>query len=123
MIMMQGLNTYGTGYFGGLGTDYGQIWDTAVGVGTDIVQALPGAVQSAAVKTVTDKLTPIAQKAVEAKTQTVIKKGNVAMFMVGGGVLGALIAGGSWQRRAFGGAILAAASTAVGWQIGWLADK
>jgi hypothetical protein len=123
MITMQGSNTYGTGYFDGLGTDYGQIWDTAVGVGTDIVKALPGAVQSAAAKTVTDKLTPIAQRAVDAKAQNVIKKGNVAMFMVGGGVLGALVAGGSWQRRAFGGVAIAAAATAVGWQIGWLADK
>jgi uncharacterized protein (DUF697 family) len=120
MITMQGTD-YGTGFFGG--PDYGQIWNTAVGVGTDIVKALPGAVQAAAAKTVTDKLTPIAQQAVQNKTQSVIKKGNVAMFMVGGGVLGALIAGGSWQRRTFGGVVIAAAATAVGWQIGWLADK
>jgi hypothetical protein len=123
MITMQGTGSYGTGYFGGLGTDWSAGWDTAVKTVTDIVTSTPTALVNAATQNATNKLMPIAQKAVEAKTQSVIKKGNVAMFMVGGGVLGMLVAGGSWQRRAVGAAAVAVAATAVGWQIGWLADK
>jgi F0F1-type ATP synthase assembly protein I len=107
----------------GLGLDYGSIWSTTKSVGTDILKSLPGAVTASVEKTVTEKVTPIAQQMVEAKTQSVIKKGNVALFLVGGVTLGALLAGGSWQRRAVGGAILGATATAVGWQIGWLTDK
>lgn len=124
MITMQG--AYGTGYFGDfgdLGIDWSAAWNTAVKTTTDIVKSLPGAVQSAAEKTVVDKLTPIAQQAVNAKAQSVLNKGNVAMFAIGGGALGAIIAGGTWQRRTIGGIVIGAAATAVGWQIGWLADK
>ena len=120
MITMQGTSS---GYFGDLGIDWSAAWDTAVGAAKGIAKNLPGAVVTAAEGTVTDQLTPIAQRAAEAKTQSVIKKGNVAMMMVGGGVLGALVAGGSWQRRAVGGTIIGVAATVVGWQIGWLADK
>jgi len=121
MITMQG--AYGTGFFGNLGTDWTSVANTIVDTATDIVKSTPGALVTAATQNATNKLMPIAQRAVDAKAQSVIKKGNVAMFMVGGGVLGALVAGGSWQRRTVGGLIIAAASTAVGWQIGWLADK
>ena len=121
MIIMQG--SYGTGYFGDLGVDWSAAWDTVVNTAEDIVKSTPGAVVNAATQNATNKLMPIAQKAVDAKAQSVISKGNVAMFMLGGGVLGALVAGGSWQRRTVGGVIIAAAATAAGWQIGWLADK
>ena len=121
MITMQG--AYGTGYFDGLGTDWtsvaNTVWDTA----KDIVTSTPNALVNAATQNATNKLLPIAQQAVDAKAQTVIKKGNVAMFMLGGGALGALVAGGDWRRRTIGGIIIASAATAVGWQIGWLADK
>jgi hypothetical protein len=119
MITMQGA----PGYFGDLGIDWSAAWDTAVSTTEDIAKSLPGALKTAAEKTVSSKVTPIAQQMIEAKTQSVIKAGNVAMFLVGGAVLGALVAGGSWQRRAVGGTIIGVAATAVGWQIGWLADK
>ena len=119
MITMQG----SPGYFGDLGIDWSAAWDTAVSTAEDIVTSTPGAVVKAAEQNVTNKLTPIAQRALEAKTQSVISAGNVAMFLVGGSVLGALVAGGTWQRRAVGGAIVGIAATAVGWQIGWLATK
>jgi hypothetical protein len=124
MILMQG--TYGTGYFhnlGDLGVDWTAAWNTAVDTATSIVKTTPKAVVDAATQNAASKLIPIAQKAIDDKAQSVIKKGNVAMFMLGGGALGAIVAGGSWQRRTVGGLIIAAAATAAGWQIGWLADK
>jgi hypothetical protein len=121
MITMQGTNGFGS--LGDLGVDWSAAWNTAVSTTEDIVKSLPGAVTAAAEQTVANKVTPIAQQMVAAKTQSVISKGNVAMYMVGGGALGALVAGGDWRRRTIGGIVIAAAATAVAWQIGWLADK
>jgi hypothetical protein len=108
---------------GRLGFDYGDLWSTVKNTTVDIVKALPGATQAAVEKTVTEKVTPLAQKAVQAKTENVLKKGNVAMMLLGGAALGALVAGGGWQRRTVGGLVVGAAATAVGWKIGWLEDR
>ncbi len=121
MIIMRGMN--GARGMAGVLDDLKTVYQTAKTVGADIIKTVPGAVTSAVTKTVVEKTTPIAQQYVEAKTQRVIKKGNVALFLVGGGTAGALLAGGSWQRRAVGGTILGIAGLLVGWKIGWLEDK
>lgn len=106
---------------GGLGL-FDEIWSTAKKVGGEIITSVPGAAAKAVEKVVVEKTTPIAQKIATAKTTRVLKKGNVALMLIGGGALGAFVAGGSWQRRAVGAVLVGGVATLAGWQIGWLAD-
>ncbi len=106
-----------------LGFDYSAAWDAAKQAAKDFVKGLPGAVQNEAEKQVAAQAQPIIQAQAAAKTQRVIDKGHRAMMLVGGATLGALIAGGTWQRRVVGGTLVGAAAVAAGWQIGWLEDK
>jgi hypothetical protein len=122
MLFATGLNS-GHGFFGDFGLDYSQILQTGKQVGLDILKSIPGAAGSAVEKVIVEKTTPVAQGIVQAKTQRVIKKGNVALFLVGGATLGALVAGGDWRRRSVGGIIVGTAATLVGWKIGWLEDQ
>src|SRR5512143_1840941 len=98
------------------GFSWSKVWDAAKGTTIDIVKSIPGAATGAVQKTIVEKVTPLAQQVATAKTERVLNKGNVALMLVGGGALGALLAGGSWQRRAIGAATLATAGFAVGWQ-------
>lgn len=107
---------------GGLGFSWDDVWSTTKSVGGDILTSIPGAAGQAVEKVVIEKTTPIAQQIVAAKTTRVLKKGNVALMLVGGGALGGFVAGGSWRRRAVGAIVVGGVATLVGWKIGWLAD-
>jgi len=107
---------------GGLGLDWEDVWSTGKDVTGDIIKNIPGAAGQAGEKVIIEKTTPLAQQIVAAKTTRVLKKGNVALMLVGGGVLGGFVAGGSWRRRAVGAIVVGGVATLVGWKIGWLAD-
>lgn len=110
-----------------LGLDLTSIWQQAKAAGKDFITQLPGEIKKTVVKSATEKVsqvaTPIATKVAQEKTQRVISKGNVAAFALGGLALGALVAGGSWQRRAVGGIAVGTVSTLVGFQMGMLYDQ
>jgi hypothetical protein len=107
---------------GGLGLDWEDVLSTGKTVIGDIIKSIPGAAGQAVEKVIIEKTTPIAQQIATAKTTRVLKKGNVALMLVGGGVLGGFVAGGSWRRRAVGAIVVGGVATLVGWKIGWLAD-
>jgi len=106
---------------GELGLDYNALWNAAKKAGTELVtKDLPTAVE----KTVTSKAvavaTPVVQKAAAQKTKAAYSAGNVALFTAGGLLIGALIAGGGWQRRAVGGVVVGGLGALASFKIGLL---
>jgi hypothetical protein len=110
-----------------LGIDVSSIWKDIKTAGGQLVSQLPSEVQRTVTRSVTDKVqqvvTPVAQKLAQEKAERAIGKGNVAMYALGGAVLGALVAGGSWPRRAVGGLAIGAAGTLVAFKMGLLYDQ
>lgn len=115
-----------------LGIDWSNLVKSAASAGEDLItKDLPNALE----KTVTSKVqtvaTPVVQSLVQKKAINVVSKGQVALWAGtagGAGVLiGALMAGGSWKRRAAGGGILgvllAGAGAFASFKIGLLRDS
>lgn len=100
---------------GTLDLDYNALWEQAKTAGTALVtKDLPAAVEQAVVQRAQAVATPIVQR----KAQSAVSKGNVTLFAAGGVVLGALIAGGGWQRRAIGGAAVGGLSAFLSFKLG-----
>ena len=105
------------------GIDPGAIWDTTKQNAKDLVfKDLPGA----AVKVVKEKAaaaaSPIVESVAQKKAERVISKGNIALTASIGLAAGALVAGGSWQRRAIGGAVGGILGGLAGLKIGLVGD-
>jgi hypothetical protein len=110
-----------------LGLSISDVWKDIKTASGQFVAQLPGDVKRVVERNVTDKVqqvvTPVAQKLAEEKAQRIVSKGNVAMYALGGLVLGALVAGGSWKRRSIGGLAVGTAGTLVAFKMGLLYDK
>jgi len=103
----------------GLGFDYGALWSSVKQAGADLItKELPAAAQTAVEKQVSKVATPIVQQQAQKTAATAYSKGSVAAFAAGGALLGAVIAGGTWKRRAVGGVVLGAAGAFVGFKFG-----
>ena len=114
-----------------LGLDWTGLYQSAKTAGIDLVtNALPNAVEKTVAQKVQTVATPVVQQLVQQKANEAAVKGKMALWAsVGGGVgilMGALIAGGSWKRRATGGAVAGAALAGAGafasFKIGLLMD-
>lgn len=102
-----------------LGFDVGSLWSSISTAGKDLIsKEIPAAVQAAVTKQASAVATPLAQQAAQQKAQQAYSKGSVALFAVGGLALGAILAGGGWQRRAIGGAVLGSVGAFVGFKFG-----
>jgi hypothetical protein len=107
-----------------LGIDYGALWTAAKQGAVDLVtKDLPAAAQKAVVAKAQSVAQPVVQQVVQAKAERAVSKGNVALFALGGVAIGALIAGGSWKRRAVGGGVVGALGALAGFKIGLLTDS
>jgi len=103
--------------------DYGALWSNIKTGASDLVtKDLPNAVQQALAKKTQALIAPVVRQAAQAKAERAISKGNVALFTAGGVLVGALIAGGSWKRRAVGGGVVGVLGAFAGFRIGLLTD-
>jgi hypothetical protein len=66
---------------------------------------------------------PTVQKQAEAKAARVVSKGNIALTAGIGFAAGLLVAGGSWERRAVGGAVGGILGGLAGLKIGLVGDS
>jgi hypothetical protein len=112
-----------------LGIDLGNLVKSAESAGESLVtQDLPNALTKTVTSKVQSVATPVVQQLVQQKASNVVSQGQMALWAGtagGAGVLiGALMAGGSWKRRAVGGgilgAILAGAGAFASFKIGML---
>jgi len=112
---------------GNLGIDYGSLWRSVKSAAGEIYKELPGAVAHTVEKAVTQKAekvaTPVLEQIAKEKTQRVLSKGNVALFAAGGVLLGALVAGGDWKRRAVGAGVVGLVGALVGTKIGFIYES
>ena len=115
-----------------LGFDWEAAGKSLVSAGGDLLtKELPDALTKTVQTKAQAVATPYVQQLVQNKASAAVSKGNVALWAgVGGGaglLIGALLAGGSWQRRATGGgvlgAVLAGAGAFAGLKIGLLRDS
>jgi hypothetical protein len=106
------------------GIDFSKLWSSTVQAGKDLIfKDLPAAAVKTAEQKAVGLVQPVIEKQIQEKASRVASKGEIAAFTTGGLIIGALIAGGSWKRRALAGAGLGVAGALIGWKIGWLADK
>ena len=114
-----------------LGIDWGALYQSAKTGGMDLLtKDLPAAAERAVVAKTQSIITPVATQLAVEKANKAVNKGKVALITgIGGGVgllMGALIAGGSWKRRAVGGvvagSVLAGAGALASFKIGLLTD-
>jgi len=104
---------------GNLGIDWNALYQTGKDAAESLVEKdLPAAVTKTVTQKATAIATPLVTQAAQNKASNVATKGQVALWTsIGGGIgilLGALIAGGSWQRRAVGGGIAGLVGAAGG---------
>jgi hypothetical protein len=108
---------------GQLGIDYGALWTSVKEASKELVtKTLPAAAEKAVSDQAQKVAAPVIQKMAEEKAQRVVSKGKVALMATAGVLLGALVAGGKWQRRALGGVVIGSLSTIAGIKIGILTD-
>jgi hypothetical protein len=123
---------FGSPAAGNLGIDWDALYQTGKDAAESLVtKDLPSAVTKTITQKATTVATPFVTQAAQNKASNVAAKGQVAMWTgIGGGIgllLGALIAGGSWQRRAVGGGVAglvgAAGGALASTKIGLLIDS
>jgi|WetSurMetagenome_2_1015567.scaffolds.fasta_scaffold962857_1 hypothetical protein len=102
-----------------LGFDYGSLWSSIQTAGKDLItKELPSAVQTAVTKQASAVVAPIVQEQAKQTAQKAYSTGNVVGFAAAGILLGAVIAGGGWQRRAVGATVLGAAGGLIAFKFG-----
>jgi len=105
----------------GDGVDFNALWSSVKKAGTELItKDLPNAVEKTVVNKAATVATPVVQQVAMQKTKAAVSAGNVALFTAGGVLLGALIAGGSWQRRSIGGVVIGGLGAFAGFRIGLL---
>lgn len=105
------------------GIDPAKIWSSVATSAKDLVTSdLPKAVVQTVQSKAASVAEPVVQSAAQAKAKRVISKGNIAATAGIGLLAGALISGGSWKRRAVGGAVGAILGGLAGLKIGLVSD-
>jgi hypothetical protein len=108
----------------GLGIDFSALWKSAKEAGTELItKTLPEAAEKAVSAQAQKVAAPVIQQMAQEKATRVLSKGKVALMASAGVLLGALLAGGDWKRRALGGVVIGGLSTVAGIKIGLLSDS